>query len=130
DRVRFLYGVENYPADSLRGLEDPCRAFWANRGQVVERLGTNPDATIREDLMDLAIYWADLQVRLAPPARQADVRAAALKVLNEAEALFGPSPVLDAERRHSGGLFPHPPAPSPMKGEGVQIPPALPSSER
>jgi serine/threonine protein kinase len=103
DRVRFLYGVENYPADSLRRLEDPCRELWENRGDVVERLGACADATIREDLLDLAIFWADLQARLATPDRRAEAQSAALSVLTEAEALIGPSPVLEEERKLHGG---------------------------
>src|SRR5262249_35178818 len=44
--------------------------------------------------------------------------------------LFGASPVLEEERRRNGERFRHPPAPSPMKGEGEQSTPLLPSWER
>jgi eukaryotic-like serine/threonine-protein kinase len=80
-----------------------CRTFWDDRGRVVERLspagGPALEPAAREDLLDLAIVCADLQVRLAPPDRKEEARRQALTVLAEAEALCGPSPVLDEERR-------------------------------
>jgi tetratricopeptide (TPR) repeat protein len=45
-------------------------------------------------MLDLALLWSDLRVRLAPPAEVAVVRRQALQVLDEAEALFRPSAVL------------------------------------
>ena len=33
-------------------------------------LGAALEPVVRDDLLDLAIFWADLQVRLAPPARR------------------------------------------------------------
>jgi serine/threonine protein kinase/Flp pilus assembly protein TadD len=106
DRARFLYGAHDFAPEGLRGLEAGCRALWENRGRIVERLspagGAALEPLVRDDLLDLAIFWADLQVRLTPPARQEEARQKALTVLAQAEALFGPSPVLDAERaRHS-----------------------------
>jgi serine/threonine protein kinase len=105
DRLRFLYGTEPVPPDGLRGLEASCRTVWANRGRIAERLDAGAgelEPMVRDDLLDLAILWADLQVRLAPPAGKAEARRGALAVLAEAEALFGASPVLDAERRLHG----------------------------
>jgi tetratricopeptide (TPR) repeat protein len=53
----------------------------------------------RTDLLDLAILWADLRVRLAAPAEKPAARHEALEVLAQAEALYGPSCVLYHERR-------------------------------
>jgi serine/threonine protein kinase len=107
ERVRFLYGRDPFPPEAaLRRLGARCRALWAERGRVVERLGLRPP--VREDLLDLAVFWADLQVRLAPPDGKEEARREALAVLSEAEALFGPSPVLDAEGRLHGGESPLP----------------------
>src|SRR5262249_8513646 len=52
----------------------------------------------RTDLLDLGILWADLRVRLASGSRAA-ARREALQTLDEAERLFGPSPVLALERQ-------------------------------
>jgi serine/threonine protein kinase/Tfp pilus assembly protein PilF len=106
DRLRFLYGADYFAPDRLRGLEACCRAFWEKRVGIWERLNLAespvPEALVRDDLLDLAILWADLQVRLAPPADREAARRQALAILAEAEALFGPSAVLDAERRLHG----------------------------
>jgi tetratricopeptide (TPR) repeat protein len=114
-RVRFLYGGDGLAPGSLGGLEARCRALWENRGRIVERLrpaGGAAGEPSRDDLLDLAIIWADLQVRLAPSAGKGEARARARAVLAEAEALFGPSPVLDEERRFHGG----PAGPSSARG--------------
>jgi tetratricopeptide (TPR) repeat protein len=50
-------------------------------------------------LLDLALLWTDLQVRRASPGAEAAARQEALRTLAEAEALCGPSPVLDCERQ-------------------------------
>src|SRR5262249_25226354 len=52
---------------------------------------------IRADLLDLALLWSGLLVRVA--ADSGEARREALSVLAEAEEAFGPSPVLYRERR-------------------------------
>jgi serine/threonine protein kinase len=102
DRVRFLYGADHLAPEALQGLEGCCRTFWKDRERVVERLrtagGAALEAAARDDLLDLAIFWADLQIHLTPPASKEAARRQALTVLAQAEALLGPSPVLDEER--------------------------------
>jgi tetratricopeptide (TPR) repeat protein len=106
DRVRFLYGVGSLSPQALRGLEAHCRALWQGRDRVVQRLDPGGASALepahRDDLLDLAIFWADLQVRLAPPAAIAAAHRSALTVLAEAEDLFGPSAVLEEERKLHG----------------------------
>jgi tetratricopeptide (TPR) repeat protein len=60
------------------------------------------DPTARNDFLDLAIFCAALRVRPAPPAAGKQARGEAEQVLREAEALLGPSPVLDLERAFYG----------------------------
>jgi serine/threonine protein kinase len=88
DRARFLYGVEQLPAAGRDQLTAACQAFWNDRTRVVERLGPTLSPAVRDDLLDLAICWADLSHRN--------------EVLDQAEALLGPSPVIDLERRLHG----------------------------
>jgi tetratricopeptide (TPR) repeat protein len=106
DHLRFLYGADPCSLTGLRGTEARCRALWENRDRVVWRLRPAGAATlepaVRDDLLDLAIVWADLQVLLAPADGKASARRSALTVLDEAEELCGPSPVLDEERRLYG----------------------------
>jgi tetratricopeptide (TPR) repeat protein len=105
ERVRFLYGVDHHADESLRALEPSCRALWEDRFRIVEHLKP-VEPLIRDDLLDLAIFWADLQELLAPPALRNDARMKSLAVLGEAEALLGPSPVIDQERKRHGGPEP------------------------
>jgi tetratricopeptide (TPR) repeat protein len=51
------------------------------------------------DLLELAILWANLRVRLAPERQSALRRREALDVLAEAEAQFGSHAVLERERQ-------------------------------
>jgi tetratricopeptide (TPR) repeat protein len=122
DRVRFLYGADQLAPEALGGLAEHCRSFWETRERIAERLGAPGQRAlgpaVRDDLLDLAICWADLQVRLAPPAEKEQARRQARAVLAQAEALFGPSPVLDEERKLHGG---------PARGPG---PPASPAGAR
>ncbi|MBI3410650.1 MAG: protein kinase [Planctomycetes bacterium] len=112
ERFRFLYGMEHVSPERLRGLESCCRALWERRDRIVERLSCRHrqglvecalDPKIHDDLLDLAILWADLQVRLTSATEKGKAHEKALKVLAEAEALFGPSAVLDEERELHGG---------------------------
>jgi serine/threonine protein kinase/tetratricopeptide (TPR) repeat protein len=111
DRIRFFYGADRVPPGVLRGLEASCRGLWEHRDRIVERLHSDGagafETSVQDDLLDLAILWADLQVRLAPPREKDEARRKALAVLAEARALFGPNPVLDEESKiHSGsGAF-------------------------
>ncbi len=100
DRVRFLFAADGTAPRELRPLADACQDLWEHRGRILERVGAGPDTAVREDLLDLAIFWSDLQVHLETPPGEAHVKA--LQVLDEAEALFGPSAVLDLERQALG----------------------------
>jgi serine/threonine protein kinase len=106
DRARFLYGADHLPAETLRGLEAPLRAFWGDRDASVALLrpvgAWAIEPTVRDDLLDLAIFWADFQVHRASPASKPAAHGRALAILAEAEERFGPNPVLDAERRFNG----------------------------
>lgn len=141
DRTRFLYGADPVPPDRLRGLEVSCREFWENRGRIVARLrpagASALEPNVRDDLLALAIFWADLQVRLASPAGKEAAHGTALTVLAQAEELLGPSPMLDAERQiHRRGARgeqtgmdyrqPAPLAPRPARPAGTTTPRAVP----
>jgi serine/threonine protein kinase/lipoprotein NlpI len=103
ERVRFLCGADVLPPAAARVIEARCRSFWERRHDIKERLGPAPDAhwqqQIETDLLDLAVLWTDLRVRLAPAAAADAARREALAVLDEAEQLLGPSCVLCYERQ-------------------------------
>jgi tetratricopeptide (TPR) repeat protein len=68
-------------------------------GAEDERLDPGSERRIQTDLLELAVVWADLRIRLAPPGEAVAARRDALRVLDEAEASFGRSPALDRRRR-------------------------------
>jgi tetratricopeptide (TPR) repeat protein len=75
----------------------------------VQRLEPQPDPELTQqlqaDLLDLAILWTDLRVRLAPADQACTARREGLEVLDQAEALFGPSCVLYREcQTHAAAL--------------------------
>jgi serine/threonine protein kinase/Flp pilus assembly protein TadD len=109
DQIRFLYGTNSFPA-GLRTLETCCRSFWDKRDQIARHLndgkGGALDPAVRDDLLDLAIFWADLDVRLAPLAGKEEANQKALTVLTQAESLFGPSAVLGEERKRYAAALP------------------------
>jgi serine/threonine protein kinase/tetratricopeptide (TPR) repeat protein len=102
EQLRPLYGVDALPASQARAVADNCRACWLRRELTATRLVPQLPEELRQqvmdDMLDLGILWADLHVRLAPPGQKPAVRRDALGILDEAEALFGPSCVLDRER--------------------------------
>src|SRR5262249_38916447 len=66
-------------------------------------LRLQPDARLEEqlrsDLVDLAILWTDFAVRLAAAGEVQKAHEEAIKVLTEAERLFGLSTVLSLEQQ-------------------------------
>jgi tetratricopeptide (TPR) repeat protein len=101
NRVRFLYEAEHLRPEGLRELQASCRALWENRTRIVQ--GVDLDATaalepvICEDLLELAILCGHLEVRLASEGAKEEAHRKALVILEEAEDLFGPNPVLVEE---------------------------------
>ena len=103
DHVRLLHGTDLTPTGALRGLERRLRETWEETWEARDRImaglegGLSPDSEqrLRTDLLDLAILWGDLRVRLASGAEAIEARRDALRALDQAEALFGASPVLE-----------------------------------
>jgi len=102
ERIRPLYGADDLSAATTRAVADQCRDLWHQREMIVQRLkhSSAPDEEqqTRADLLDLAILWTNLRVRLASIAEAPAARQNALEVLAEAETLLGPSCVLYRER--------------------------------
>jgi len=97
DRVRLLTLGEALPAKTRRNLEESCRSFWERRTFILSKLKeTSPGqtASVHQDLLDLALFWIDLRVSLAPAREKKSAHHEALRALTEVEELFGPSPVL------------------------------------
>ncbi len=102
-RLRFVYGVDSFSPDKLRALQTQGRTIWQTRRHLLDPQGGELEPEIeqrlRTDLFDLAILWTNLNLRLAPVYQVLEARQEALKVLAEAEALFGPRQILYRERQ-------------------------------
>jgi serine/threonine protein kinase/Flp pilus assembly protein TadD len=103
DRLRFCYGNDSLARPQLRMLEADCRREWdrwtagARNGEG--KLEPEAERDLALDLLDLAVLWADLHVRVAAGDEVEPARRDALRLLAEAEALLGPSIVLLRERQ-------------------------------
>jgi serine/threonine protein kinase/tetratricopeptide (TPR) repeat protein len=106
DRVRFLDASGPPDPASARGLERRLSALWRSRGAIERQLTGTMDPEVKErvrgDLLDLAILWAELRIRLADDAGRDGARREASRTFSEAEAAWGPSPVLEEQRRYLG----------------------------
>lgn len=110
DRLRFAESATGRTGPLTTDVKRHCRALWESRGSLLERppIPVDPrlEERLRDDLVDLAVIASSLAVRLATDA-DAVVRAhrGALRTLDEAEALFGPSHLLYMARRsHAAAL--------------------------
>jgi serine/threonine protein kinase/tetratricopeptide (TPR) repeat protein len=101
ERVRALGEAGALAPGDARALEALCGQFWGRRGLIARRLGGQApperDQQVRADLLDLAVLWTGLRVRQA--GWGAAARREALEVLDQAEALLGPSGALYRERQ-------------------------------
>jgi len=99
DEIRVLYGADFIPPARLQSVASQSEAFWQKRDVVLNVLGTPRNTELTSDLMDIAIFAAELRVRLSGNPASAEGHQQALKLLDKAETLFGPNPVLEHERR-------------------------------
>jgi serine/threonine protein kinase/Flp pilus assembly protein TadD len=106
DLVRFRYGIDLPSPEEAEHLIRHCRSVWAQREHLIPAggalVGPGWEQRVKTDLLELAAVWADLQLRLAPPSRGVEAKRDALKVLDEASALFGPSLAIDLRREALG----------------------------
>jgi hypothetical protein len=103
DLFRFTYGIAPPEGQAAQRLVGKVPAIWAKRDLLLKPAGIAPDPkleeAIRTDLLELAIAWADLRVRLASPSAANGARREACRLLDQAQATCGPSPALNRERR-------------------------------
>jgi tetratricopeptide (TPR) repeat protein len=106
ERIRLLAGAEVLSVRDLQALEGQCRTVWEARALVADRTQTALEEAVEEqvqgDLLDLALLWTALKLRLTPGNEA--TRAQARAILTEAEKLCGSSAVLVWERRALEGV--------------------------
>jgi serine/threonine protein kinase/tetratricopeptide (TPR) repeat protein len=103
DAIRFRYGLASPGREEAEVVARQCHALWAVKDVLTRtggaRLDDETERSIKTDFLELAVVWADLNVRLAPRPAAAAARRASLEILDQARAAFGPSPSLDRERQ-------------------------------
>jgi serine/threonine protein kinase/Tfp pilus assembly protein PilF len=97
DDLRFAQDPETVSQARAAWLSDRCAAAWQRAADEGVTAAVRDDAAGRDDLLDLAVLWAEIRLRAATDEEEA-ARAAAVRVLDEAGERFGPSPVLRRER--------------------------------
>jgi serine/threonine protein kinase/tetratricopeptide (TPR) repeat protein len=103
DHLRATTGADVLTVAQGRDIEGHCRHLWDERHVIVARLAGQPLADLERqieiDLVDLAILWTDLRVRMAGGDEISAARRDALAILDQAESLAGPSTVVELERQ-------------------------------
>ncbi|WP_165223820.1 tetratricopeptide repeat protein [Aquisphaera insulae] len=102
--VRFRHSLPSSAVDpEIRLLLDHWDAAWGLRASLLDQpegvFDPETRQAIKTDLLELALLWADLRSRQSPAGKAAEARAEALVVLDEADALCGPSLALNRQRR-------------------------------
>jgi serine/threonine protein kinase/Flp pilus assembly protein TadD len=115
--LRFRFGITPPEPDEARALYRRGRAIWDARDWITRWPGVPRHADpasgdqVRADLVDLATVLADLCAHRTGVAAD---RAEALRILNAAEAEFGPAPALRRDlARHARELGLGRPDPAP-----------------
>jgi Flp pilus assembly protein TadD len=106
DEIQYLYGDEHASRVHLQAVDSKCAEIWAHREDILRveeaspRIGESPG----RDLLDLALVWTDVQVRLAPSDQRTQAYAHAAAILRSVEEVEGGSPVLKHElKKYSSG---------------------------
>ena len=118
DSIRFRHGIDLPPGEGARELVRHCRAIWEQRDRLIPAdaaIETGAAHRIKTDLLELAIVWADLELRSTSPAVAA-ARSEAMRVLDLADAAFGPSLAVDLLRKQLGATRGKLAAPAAMSG--------------
>jgi len=126
DQIRLRSVADSLTDHDLRDLESSCRAAWNSLHLITLRLGELEEEDrliIRRDFFDMAVVGANLRVRLASKDDVQQAREAALQVLDEAEATFGPSPVLQSERKILADTLGVPEKSDHPSGQAATLPP-------
>jgi tetratricopeptide (TPR) repeat protein len=130
EEVRVLFAASDVPPARRALIGERCEALWQRRAAIAKSLGVTRGSgthatgdsargadAAAADLQDVALFAADVRAARSP--------ADAVRMLDEAEAMFGTSAVLAHRRELLGGSAPPaparqtPPAPGTAWGHAV-----------
>ncbi len=100
EEIRALYCSDAIAPERLRALTAHCESLWQRRDAVLAALPDSHNLDARADLQDIAVCTASLELRAAAEARSDPQRQHALRLMDEAEASFGRSAVIEYERQN------------------------------
>jgi eukaryotic-like serine/threonine-protein kinase len=102
DQVRIRSMADSLNRRELSDLEASCREAWNSLHLISARLSNlepEEQQRVQNDFLDLAILGASLRVQLAVTSEKSQAHEAALRLLEDAEAVFGPSSILCFEQK-------------------------------
>lgn len=94
-QMQFLYGNKASPTE-LQRLSAHCGELWKHREHLLSRAETLE--VVKQDLLDLAILWIDVERQLGPPRNQWHQKA--LDILAQAEKVSGPAHILHRQKAY------------------------------
>lgn len=99
DDTRHLLLAEKISYRGEISIVYNARKFWDERAALLETRGlatdNRSDLSIRKDLTELALTWADFHMRLAPKGREQEYREECRRVLEEARQISPSAQVID-----------------------------------
>jgi eukaryotic-like serine/threonine-protein kinase len=110
ERLRSLDTAVPLSPEAVNAVARHCHSLWEARRPILDPIGRGNDREaaerLRADLLDLAVVWAELRVRVATGrGSEIEARREALAILDEAEATFGPSHILYRGRQANAGAL-------------------------
>jgi serine/threonine protein kinase len=103
EQVRFRYGIDPPAGAEVDALVRNGRTIWEDRHLLLVRdssaLVQKTEDRISSDLLELIGTWAEARTRIAVGADESAAEEETLAILDEARAAFGPSFIIDRQRR-------------------------------
>jgi tetratricopeptide (TPR) repeat protein len=102
EQLRLVDSFDDVKPARLQILAEGCGKVWQARSQILQtgqlKLPGDLENKLHDDLLDLAISWAELKMRLASGDRMVSARRDVLRLLDEAETSCGTNRVLALAR--------------------------------
>lgn len=92
ERTRESYGEDGSPRLDVKGLEAEARRLWEQRHALLDSKPPHhhwSQVQVKEDLIELAVFWADAHLREAKPDDRRQAALDGMQVLQYVEQLAG-----------------------------------------